>query len=138
MGPAIYKQGQGFWTRTMSAIGFGLVGLMGANWARLQFVNLRIGDLQPLYVQWGAFVIVAIIAGLLIYYYVGKKRSSVDFMIATEGEMKKVNWSTRREVIGMTWVVIGLTFFIALFIALFDFLVYGPFFQVIDVIETGS
>ena len=34
-------------------------------------------------------------------------------MIATEGEMKKVNWSTRREIIGMTWVVIGLTVFIA-------------------------
>ena len=25
MGPNIYKPGQGYWTRTMSAIGFGLV-----------------------------------------------------------------------------------------------------------------
>jgi hypothetical protein len=24
----------------------------------------------------------------------------VDFMIATEGELKKVNWSTRREIVG--------------------------------------
>ena len=30
-------------------------------------------------------------------------------MIATEGEMKKVNWSTRREILGSTWIVIGLT-----------------------------
>jgi preprotein translocase SecE subunit len=41
-------------------------------------------------------------------------------MIATEGEMKKVNWSTRREVTGSTTVVIALTVFIALLCFLFD------------------
>ena len=41
-------------------------------------------------------------------------------MIATEGEMKKVNWSTRREIFGSTWVVIGLTVFIAIICFGFD------------------
>ena len=48
------------------------------------------------------------------------KRTTSDFMIATEGEMKKVNWSTRREVIGSTKVVIMFTAFLATFLFLAD------------------
>ena len=31
-------------------------------------------------------------------------------LIATDGEMKKVNWSTRKEIVGSTWVVVAATF----------------------------
>lgn len=47
-------------------------------------------------------------------------RSSSDFMIATEGEMKKVSWSSKREIIGSTKVVILFTFLMALFLFLID------------------
>ena len=59
----------------------------------------------------------------------------VDFLIATEGEMKKVNWSTRREILGSTWVVIGLTFVVALIIGVLD-LTYSSFFSWVNVLDT--
>ena len=41
-------------------------------------------------------------------------------MIATEGEMKKVSWSTKREIIGSTKVVILFTFLMAGLLFLVD------------------
>ena len=74
--------------------------------------------------------------GWLGYYLIGCKPKVVDFMIATEGEMKKVNWSTRREILGSTWVVIGLTLFIAMYCFGFD-LIFNKFFQFIGVLDAG-
>jgi preprotein translocase SecE subunit len=42
----------------------------------------------------------------VIYWLVGVRASTAEFLIATDGEMKKVNWSTRKGVIDSTWVVI--------------------------------
>lgn len=111
----IYKKGQGYWTRLMSAIAFGMIVLMGANWLWDLMTNVKIGNLETVYVQAGAAIVVVAVFGLIGYYLIGRKPRVVDFMIATEGEMKKVNWSSRREVLGSTWVVIGLTLFIAVF-----------------------
>jgi len=47
-------------------------------------------------------------------------RPSSDFMIATGGEMKKVSWSSKREIIGSTKVVILFTVLMALFLFLVD------------------
>jgi preprotein translocase subunit SecE len=47
-------------------------------------------------------------------------RSSSDFMIATEGEMKKVSWSSRREIIGSTKVVILFTLLMSVFLFVVD------------------
>ena len=74
--------------------------------------------------------------GWLLYYLICVKPKVADFLIATEGEMKKVNWSTRREIIGSTWVVIGLTFFIAVAIFVLDYLIFTPFFQWIRVLDS--
>jgi preprotein translocase SecE subunit len=46
--------------------------------------------------------------------------SLVDFLIATESEMKKVSWSGRAELIGSTIVVIVTVFLLALVVFLFD------------------
>ena len=72
--------------------------------------------------------------GLLGYYLIGVNRRVVDFMIATEGEMKKVNWSTRREIMGMTWVVIMLAIYIALWTQAFD-LLFITIFRFLRVLE---
>lgn len=130
----IYKPGQGYWTRMVTAISAGLLTGMGMYWLWGQVENLRIGDVQPVYIQGGAVVIVAAVCGLLGFWLIGRNRKVVDFMVATEGEMKKVNWSTRREVLGATWVVIGLTILIAIWCRLFD-LVFLWFFQLIKVLE---
>ena len=52
---------------------------------------------------------------------------SVDFLVATEAEMKKVNWSTRREIMGSTVVVILLATGIAGFCKVFDLVFYWLF-----------
>ncbi len=134
----IYKKGQGYWTRMMSAIALGMLALMGAAWLWDNLKNARIGDLEPIYTQTVAFVIVFAGAAWLGYDLIGRKPKVVDFLIATEGEMKKVNWSTRREIRGSTIVVIGLTFVIALIISFLDYLVYAPLFTWAKILESAG
>ena len=134
----IYKKGQGYWTRMMSAIALGMLALMGAAWLWDNLKNARIGGFEPIYTQTVAFVLVCAGAAWLGYYLIGRKPKVVDFLIATEGEMKKVNWSTRREIRGSTIVVIGLTFVIALIISFLDYLVYAPLFTWAKVLEAAG
>ena len=46
-----------------------------------------------------------VVLAVLMFWIVNRPKSA-DFMIATEGEMKKVSWSSRREIVGSTKVVI--------------------------------
>ncbi|MDP7005602.1 MAG: preprotein translocase subunit SecE [Phycisphaerales bacterium] len=128
MSVGIYKQGQGYWVRLMSSIGFGLLIMMGVVWLWDQLAGVQIGTLESVYVQGGVSVLVVAICGIIGYYLIGRKPKLVDFMIATEGEMRKVNWSTRREIVGSTILVILLTLFIAIFCQIAD-LVFSAFFQ---------
>ena len=130
----IYKQGQGYWTRLMTAIAGGTILAMGVAWMWQQIPNLRLGA-TTIYVQGGVTVALLGSCGWLLYYLICIKPKVADFLIATEGEMKKVNWSTRREIMGSTWVVIGLTFFIAVLIFVLDYLIFTPFFRWINVLE---
>jgi preprotein translocase SecE subunit len=134
----IYKKGQGYWTRMMTAIAYGLLVLMGGVWLSKSLAAVRIGNLETIYVQGGAMVLVMAVFGFLGYYFVAVKPKFVDFLIATEGEMKKVNWSTRREIMGSTWMVIGLTVIVAVIITVMDYMVYSPIFRSIGVLESGG
>jgi len=80
--------------------------------------SVGIRAFEPLYLQAGMAGLVMLLSAVLILYFVGVKRQTVDFLIATDGEMKKVNWSTRREIIGSTWVVVASSFIIAMFLFL--------------------
>jgi len=68
---------------------------------------------EPLYVQTIGVAVVVLIGVLLTYRFVGASPRTSDFLIATDGEMKKVNWSTRKDILGSTWVVIAWTFLLA-------------------------
>jgi len=136
MSVGIYKQGQGYWVRLMSAIGFGLLVMMGVVWLWDQLSGVQVGDVEPVYIQGGIAVITVAICGLIGYHLIGRKPKLVEFMIATEGEMRKVNWSTRREVVGSTILVILLTLFIALFCQVAD-LGFSAFFQWAGVLDTA-
>jgi preprotein translocase SecE subunit len=48
---------------------------------------------------------VFVILGFLIYLLINKPAVS-DFLIASEGEIKKVNWSSRKEIAVSTFIVI--------------------------------
>ncbi|MCA9291992.1 MAG: preprotein translocase subunit SecE [Phycisphaerales bacterium] len=130
----IYKRGQGYWTRLMSAAAAAILVGMGAIWLWDIVKGIRIGDTPPIYISASAAVIWMGAFGLLGYYLIGVNRRVVDFMIATEGEMKKVNWSTRREIMGMTWVVIMLAIYIALWTQAFD-LLFITIFRFLRVLE---
>jgi len=54
-----------------------------------------------------------------VFFYVNKP-NVVDFLVATETEMKKVSWSSRAELVGSTAVVIMTVFALALFIYMAD------------------
>ena len=77
----------------MSAIGYGLLMLMGLVWVFELTNTFRIGNLEQIYVQMVMVIVVGLVFGFLAYYLFGRKPAVVEFMIATEGEMKKVNWS---------------------------------------------
>ncbi|HKK54360.1 MAG TPA: preprotein translocase subunit SecE [Patescibacteria group bacterium] len=44
-----------------------------------------------------------------------------NYIKASIEEMKKVTWPTKKETIRYTWLVIGLSLFIAAFLGLLDF-----------------
>ena len=135
MSVGIYKQGQGYWVRLMSSIGFGLLVMMGVVWLWDQLSGAQIGDIEPVYVQGGVSIIVVVVCGLIGFHLIGRKPKLVDFMVATEGEMRKVNWSTKREIVGSTILVILLTLYIAIFCQIAD-LGFSAFFQWAGVLES--
>ena len=135
MAMGIYKKGQGYWVRMMSAIAFGLVILLGANWCWDLLSTVQIGSMQVEYTQAAIVVLLLSVFSWIGFWLIGRKPRVVDFLVATEGEMKKVNWSTRREILGSTWVVIFLTAFIAVFCFSADF-VFQLLFQSMGVLET--
>jgi preprotein translocase subunit SecE len=102
-----YKRNQGRYTRVITFVSIMLIVLVGAyllgKQVLTQFsVPLRFGI--PLAV---------IAAAALLMLWIINRPGSADFLIATEGEMKKVSWSSRKEVIGSTKVVIVTTLIMA-------------------------
>lgn len=134
MAIGIYKQGQGYWTRLMSAIGVGMLIFMGGVWLSSELANIRLFGMEPVFTQGFAFLLVAAVFGWLAFTYLGRNPRSVDFLIATEGEMKKVNWSSKREIMGSTWVVIGFTVLVAILCFVLD-LVFQRLFIEVGVLE---
>jgi preprotein translocase SecE subunit len=117
---AIYKRGQGYWTRMGTAIGAGLLGilLVAQIYTRVPaFLRADAHHAQRVaLITAGVF---AVLYGLLAWRLMNKA-GNVDFLIATDSEMKKVNWTSRRELIGSTKVVIGFMFAIAICLFLLD------------------
>ncbi|MEE9405371.1 MAG: preprotein translocase subunit SecE [Algisphaera sp.] len=129
----IYKPGQGYWTRTLSAIGAAMLVLAGAAWLYMTVVPRYYGSNDNLlYIQAGVATGLVVFMAILIYVLLNRPRI-VDFMISVEAEMKKVNWPSKKEVIGSTWVVIFGTIFIALLLFGIN-LLFGWFFMKIGIL----
>ena len=116
--PLIHKPGQGYWTRMMSAIGFGMLVLAGVAWLWAKFDAWFSAETVYYWRAGMAASMILVFGGIL--WYVLNKPNIVEFMIATEAEMKKVNWPSRREIVGSTIVVIGGTLFIAAVLTVID------------------
>ena len=138
----IYKSGQGKYTRIVTFVSAMALGIMGAYVlsenlgaflpGRLSQPQAGDGGLLPamkIYLQYGIPTVLMVLLGMLMLRLVNRQKSA-DFLIATESEMKKVSWSSKREVVGSTKVVIVTAFIMAailfavdiIFIFLFDWL----------------
>lgn len=218
MALGIYKPGQGYWTRVLTAVGLGVFALSGIAWLWAQIAALPVpisqwsltlsgasGEVQPgqalqlfaspeaadpigsavvasaddsgrrlairsvqmigdnsasaatfvsapgydaavtgrfgqpafqiLYVQAAVAAALLLLSALVIYLVAGAKPKTNEFLIAVDSEMKKVNWSTRREIVGSTWVVVTVCFLLTAILFSID-LGFGTFFRAIGILKT--
>jgi preprotein translocase SecE subunit len=113
-----YKPGQGVHVRWGSAAGGGVIAVAGAAFVR-EWMRVPFGD--SLVLQTLIPVALLAVVFYLLFWFIGRHHGVVDFMIATEGEMKKVNWSSRKEIWGATKVVIVTTLLLGLLLGVVDF-----------------
>jgi preprotein translocase subunit SecE len=140
----IYKKGQGYWTRMGTVAGVGLIGLLTGDflytqaerWLLLPSIakymdNIHLQDPR------GAYLLVALFAAIYaaVAFHVMNKPTYADFLIATDSEMKKVNWTTQKELLGSTKIVIGFVFVMALVLFLYD-LFFQLIFYLLGVLKT--
>jgi preprotein translocase SecE subunit len=116
-----------------SAVGYGCLVSWFAYfmWDKLSVLDL---DQYTQVVQVGAAVFVLAVFGLLGYWVLGLNKRVNDFLIATEGEMKKVNWTSRKEIIGSTKVVIVVVVSMSVLLFVVDIFFMG-FFTAIGVLK---
>jgi preprotein translocase SecE subunit len=123
----IYKRGQGKNTRLWTGVVCFVIAAYGC-WVlheKLQaaFDNVWIDTLIPAGVC-------AMFAGLI--WWLSNMSSVADFLIAAEGEIKKVSWSSRKEIINSTTVVIFVVAVMSVGIGVWDFLLGWVFMNVIN------
>jgi len=135
----VYKPGQGYWTRMGTAGAAALVAALTAQFLYNQLPiwlrNAGMSDsasrptsiyiIGGLLIAWGVFV-----------WYMMNKPTNADFLIATDSEMKKVNWTSKKELIGSTKVVIIFMFLIAFLLFAFD-ICFGYIFYWLDVLKSS-
>ena len=118
----IYKGGQGRYVRIGTAVGMAVVILILAYYLSVvldrHLPSVETWMYRP-YVQYGVPVLVGVALALAGAWLLNKP-NFVDFLIATESEMKKVSWSNRAELLGSTSVVIVTVFLLAVVIWVVD------------------
>jgi preprotein translocase SecE subunit len=60
------------------------------------------------------------VLAILIFWIVNRP-ATADFMISAEGEMKKVSWASRKEIVVSTFIVIVVVFLMAAMLGVADF-----------------
>lgn len=127
----IYKPGQGKWVRLGTAIGIGLMTAFGVYWL-LEELRGAIETNAEYWLGGIAAVIVAVMA--LFTWWLLNKIRIVDFMVATETEMQKVAWPTKKEIVNNTWVVIAGTLLIVAVLFIVD-IGFATLFKAIRILE---
>lgn len=129
-----YKPEQGRWTRMGTVIGGSALAAWGALYLYDQLQVYEGDEGWRLLITIGLPLVFATALFAASWWFAFVSPATSDFMIATEGEMKKVSWSTKREIIGSTKVVILFTVFLAVFLFVVD-IVCQAFFSWIGVLK---
>ena len=137
----IYKRGQGYWTRMGTALAAGLLGVLTAynlyHWLPSLITRDATPDAQARARNIAMGVAVAFFVAFIAFIWrTTNKPANVDFLIATDSEMKKVNWTSRKDLIGSTKVVIVFMFLIAMFLFVVD-VAFSYLFYVIGVLKNS-
>ena len=138
----VYKKGQGIYSRIVVGIALGVLGLFASislHNALLDLPNVAQNTKVPLVgigLTWGVISSFALFAvlGFLIYIFVAGMESGVkplddsgkrvvEFLIETQGELQKVSWPTKYELVGSTAVVIISVVVIGVFVLGVDWFV---------------
>jgi len=106
MGLKIYKRGQGYYTRLFTGLAAFTIVAIGCKvlYDKLAGQGVAIQAVIP--------AVVCCAFGFLIFWLMNKPNVA-DFMISGEGEIKKVSWSSRKEIIASTMIVIVVVVFMA-------------------------
>jgi preprotein translocase subunit SecE len=112
----IYKPGQGKYTRLGTGFTVAIIVTVGC-W---QLYRLLTGSEVRM---WLAMMVPAVVLVALsaLTYWLLNRPSVADFLIAAEGELKKVNWSSRKEIAVSTFVVIIVVIVMAALLGMTDF-----------------
>jgi len=129
------KPGQGRWARLAGYLGIGVMALFGAVslhrlpglssgwyggldglWKSKDLFGQAI-KLRPVFFPAAAFFLCAMTG---FHLFVNRPKSA-EFLIETQGEMKRVSWPTRREWVGSTLVVLVLVAFLSFFLYFTDY-----------------
>jgi preprotein translocase SecE subunit len=116
MGLSVYKRGQGKYTRMISASGGAVIVAIGCLQLYRTLDAADIGLWIETMVPVGLFIALSVLMMWMV-----NNPSIADFMISAEGEMKKVNWSTRQEVAVSTVVVISVVIILAVLLGVSDY-----------------
>ena len=120
----IYKRGHGYQTRLWSAIAALLLATIACYrlYSKLAVVeNAWIQNFVPA-ICWVALA--------WFVYWASNKPSLADFLIASEGELKKVSWSTRQQVIASTMIVVFVVALMSVLLGAID-VIFRLFFDVV-------
>jgi preprotein translocase SecE subunit len=117
MNLSIYKRGQGKYTRLGSASG--AVAVMTFGCLQL-YRTLEASDL-------GLWISTMVPVGILLalsvlFFWLVNEPNIADFLIASEGEMKKVNWSSKQEIAVSTFIVISVVIILAVILGAADYI----------------
>ena len=133
----IQKRSQGVYSRAVTGITGGLMAAFGGYWVYSLLIDLPsvlpgaqvlgigltwglIGAAVAFVVLGGAVVLVTTGTGIGIKKIDLFSRNSVDFLIETEAELRKVSWPNREELTGSTFVVIFVTVMLGIYIVVVD------------------
>ena len=118
----IYKRGQGKNTRLCSGFGAAIIAGLGCFQLYVKLEPISWWGLSRRGALWVATMVpvgLFVVLGLLIFWLMNKS-TIADFMIAAEGEMKKVSWSSRKEIAVSTFIVIVVVILVAMLLGITD------------------
>jgi preprotein translocase subunit SecE len=126
----LYKPMQGRYARIYTAAGLGLIVVLGL-WRLFEVVH----DAPPA-TRFGIPTAVGVVLFWIIFRLV-EYPPFVEFLIATEGEMNKVSWTSREDLYRATTVVLTTVFLMAVFLFGVDWL-WSNMLQLIGVLKFGG